>query len=227
MKIIAVIPCLNESAYIGDVVGKAVKHVDRVLVVDDGSSDNTTEVARQAGADVISHERRRGAGAATRTGFLAALKDGADIVVTLDGDGQHDADEIPCLIAPGLRGEADLIVGSRFFRPTTGMPQYRNLGIDIITWLYNVGARQKISDSQSCFRAHSRKFLETIEITRDDFGFSVEVLIKARRKGLKIVEVPASCYYHDESSTLDPITHGLGVAWSVIKLRTSIDLFNK
>ncbi len=227
MKIIAVIPCLNESAYIGDVVGKAVKHVDRVLVVDDGSSDNTTEVARQAGADVIRHERRRGAGAATRTGILAALKDGADIVVTLDGDGQHDADEIPCLIAPVLRGEADLIVGSRFFRPTTGMPQYRNLGIDIITWLYNVGARQKISDSQSCFRAHSRKFLETIEITRDDFGFSVEVLIKARRKGLKIVEVPASCYYHDESSTLDPITHGLGVAWSVIKLRTSIDLFNK
>lgn len=224
MRIIAVIPCLNEAAFISDIVGKALKHVDRVLVVDDGSSDHTSEVARQAGAEVIRHEKRRGAGAATRSGFLAALKEGADIVVTLDGDGQHDADEIPAVIAPLLKGEADLAVGSRFVKRDTNMPPYRNLGIDVITWLYNVGWKDKISDSQSCFRSYSRRLLEEVSITRDDFGFSVEVLIKARKKGLKIVEVPASCYYHAESSTLDPITHGLGVACSVIWMRAAIEL---
>jgi len=227
MKIIAVIPCLNEAAYIGDVVGKAIKYVDCVLVIDDGSNDDTSEVARRAGAEVIRHDKRRGAGAATRTGFQSALKDGADIVVTLDGDGQHDANEIPVVIGPVLKGEADLAIGSRFVKPATNMPPYRNLGIDIITWLYNAGMKDRIGDSQSCFRAHNRKFLETVQITRDDFGFSVEVLIKARRTGLKIMEVPASCYYHEESSTLDPITHGLGVAWSVLMLRMSIELFNK
>ena len=224
MKVIAVIPCLNEAAFISDIVVKALKHVDRVLVVDDGSTDNTAEVARQAGAYMIRHEKRRGAGAATRSGIHAALKEGADIVVTLDGDGQHDASEIPKVIAPLLQGEADLAIGSRFVKPDTNMPPYRNLGIYIITWLYNLGSKDKISDSQSCFRSYSRRLLETVEITRDDFGFSIEVLVKARKKGLKIVEVPASCYYHAESSTLDPITHGLGVAWSVIQLRAAIEL---
>ena len=227
MKIIAVIPCLNEAAYIGDVIGKALKHVDRVLVVDDGSGDNTSEVARRAGAEVIRHDRRLGAGAATRTGFLAALREGADIVVTLDGDGQHDANEIPVVIGPVLQGEADLVIGSRFVKPATNMPPYRSVGIDIITRMYNIGSLNKISDSQSCFRSYSRKLLEMVEITRNDFGFSIELLVKARKKGLRIVEVPASCYYHAESSTLDPITHGLGVAWSVIKLRAAVELFNR
>ncbi len=224
MKIIAVIPCLDEATFIGDIVGKAVKLVDKVIVIDDGSGDRTGEVARQAGADVIRHEKRRGAGAATRTGFLAALKAGADIVVTLDGDGQHDAAEIPTVIAPVLRGEADLAIGSRFVNPSTNMPPYRNLGIYIITWLYNIGSKNKITDSQSCFRSYSRRLLETIDIARADFGFSIEVLVKARKKGLKIVEVPASCLYHSGSSTMNPITHGLGVAWSVIQLRTAVEL---
>jgi glycosyltransferase involved in cell wall biosynthesis len=224
MRIIAVIPCLNEAAFINDIVVKALKHVDRVFVVDDGSSDRTAEVARQAGAEVIRHGKRRGAGAATRSGFQAALKEGANIVVTLDGDGQHDASEIPAVIAPLLKEEADLAIGSRFLKRDTNMPPYRNLGIDVITWLYNVGSQYKISDSQSCFRCYSRRLLETVEITREDFGFSIEVLVKARKQGLKIVEVPASCYYHAESSTLDPITHGLGVAWSVLQLRAAIEL---
>ena len=226
MKIIAVIPCLNEAAFIGDIVAKAREHVDKVFVIDDGSSDGTEEVARHAGAHVIRHEKRRGAGAATRTGFLAALKEGADIVVTLDGDGQHDAAEIPVLIKPLLDGEADLAIGSRFVNRSTNMAPYRNLGIDIITWLYNVGAKTKITDSQSGFRSHNRKLLEMIDITRADFGFSIEVLVKARKNRLKIVEVPASCLYHDRSSTMNPITHGLVVAWSVIRLRSAIELLN-
>jgi len=225
-SVIAVIPCLDEDQFIGDIVAKALRHADKVIVVDDGSTDGTADVARQAGAEVIRHEKRRGAGAATRSGFEAAIKMGADVVVTLDGDGQHNPAEIPGLIKPLLDGKADLVIGSRFINPSTNMPPYRNLGIYIITWLYNIGSKSNITDSQSCFRAHSRKLLESINITRADFGFSIEVLVKARKKGLKIVEVPASCLYHAQGSSMNPIAHGLGVAWSVVQLRTAIELFN-
>ena len=225
--IVAVIPCLNEEQFIGDVVARALKHVDKVFVIDDGSNDATARVAQEAGAGVISHPRSRGAGAATRTGFEAAIKMGADIVVTLDGDGQHDAAEIPNVIKPLLDGAADLAIGSRFIKPSTNMPAYRNWGIDIITWLYNTGSKSKITDSQSCFRAHSRKLLESINITRADFGFSIEVLVKARKKGLEIVEVPASCLYHAHGSSMNPIVHGLGVALSVVWLRLIYELFRR
>jgi len=221
MKIIAVIPCLNEEKFIGDVVNEARKHVDNVLVVDDGSSDRTTEVARNAGAEVISHEKRRGAGAATRTGFLAALKAGAGIVVTLDGDGQHNADEIPRLLEPVLSGQADLVIGSRFIIPETNVPLYRKLGIYFITWLYNFISNVKISDAQSGFRAHSRKLLESIDIKQDDFSFSIEVLLQARRMGFPIREVPVSCLYHEDGSTINPVEHGLSITFSIIKLRLS------
>jgi glycosyltransferase involved in cell wall biosynthesis len=108
VAVVALIPCLNEEQFIGDIVSKALNHVDRVIVIDDGSTDRTADVAQRAGADVIRHAKRLGAGAATRTGFLSALKAGADIVVTLDGDGQHNAAEIPNVIKPLLDGEADL-----------------------------------------------------------------------------------------------------------------------
>jgi glycosyltransferase involved in cell wall biosynthesis len=229
-KVIAAIPCLNEEQFIGDIVTRARRYVDKVIVVDDGSTDNTAEAAQAARAHVIRHKARQGAGAATRSAFEAAKKYNADILVTLDGDGQHNPDEIPQVLAPILRGEADLVIGSRFLEPTqqtqetpgtqrTNIRRYRKFGIDIITWLYNLGSKKKVSDSQSCFRAHNRKLLESIDITEDGFGFSVEVLIQARRKGFVIKEVPVSCIYHSQGSTINPLKHGFGVAFSVIKLR--------
>ena len=219
MKIIAVIPCLNEEHFINDVVVKTIKHVDRVVVVDDGSKDATARVAQEAGAEVISHPHRQGAGAATRTGFETALKLGADIVVTLDGDGQHNPEEISRLLAPILKGRADLVIGSRFLDPATNMPAYRKLGIDTITWLFNWGSPVRVTDSQSGFRAHSRKLLEAVKITRKDFSFSIEVLVKCRRLGLVIAEVPISCLYHAKGSTMDPLSHGIAVVWSVFRHR--------
>ena len=224
MKIIAVIPCLNEEYFISDVVVKAIKHVDKVIVIDDGSKDATVRVARDAGAEVISHPSSRGAGAATRTGFDAALQDGADIVVTLDGDGQHDPREIPIVVKPVLDGKADLVIGSRFTAEAK-VSLYRKFGIDIITWLYNAGHRAKISDAQSGFRAYSSKALEGIEITYPGFGFSIETLVQARKSGLTICEVPVTCIYHDSGSTEHPVTHGLSVVWSVVWLRLVHELF--
>jgi hypothetical protein len=134
------------------------------------------------------------------------------------------------VLAPVLNGEADLVIGSRFLQPTqktlsaqqtqrTNIRRYRKFGIDVITWLYNLGSKVKVFDSQSCFRAHSRGLLEAINITESGFGFSVEVLIKARRKSLVITEVPIFCVYHSQGSSLNPVAHGLGVALGVIRLR--------
>ena len=143
----------------------------------------------------------------------------------MDGDGQHNPDEIPALLAPVLEGKADLVIGSRFLSATK-VPRHRKLGIDIITWLYNVGHKDKIADGQSGFRAYSRKTIETIKITYPGFGFSIQSLVQPRKNKLKITEVPISCIYHYSGSTLDPLTHGLSVAWAVVQIRIEEELLN-
>ncbi len=217
--IIAVIPCSDEGLFISDVVTKTRQYVDKVIVIDDGSTDNTSEAAEAAGAVVIRHAKRQGAGAATRSGFEAARAENADVLVTIDGDGQHNPDEVPQVLAPILTDNADLVIGSRFIEPKTNIRAYRKFGIDVITWLYNFGSKVKITDSQSCFRAHNRRVIDAVNITENGFGFSVQVLIQARRKGFVIREVPISCVYHSQGSSLNPVVHGLSVAWDVIKLR--------
>jgi glycosyltransferase involved in cell wall biosynthesis len=223
--VVAAIPCYNEASYIGDVVRRAAAHVDAVVVVDDGSSDGTAEAARAAGAQVRRHDANRGPGAAARTCLEVGREMGADVLVTLDGDGQHDPDEIPAVVGPlldgvpGAPGRPDIVIGSRFLGGYTNVARYRKFGIDVITFLYNVGAREKITDAQSCFRAYSRRALDTLSIHEDGFGFSVETLVQARKAGLRIEEVSISCIYHDESHSMNPVLHGVGVALMVVKHR--------
>lgn len=230
-KIIAVIPCYNEEFSIADVVKLARKYVDAVVVADDGSIDRTAEVAYGDGASVIQSTSRKGVGANTALGIQRALweKD-CDVVVTLDGDGQHNASEIPKVIESVLEGKADLAVGVRPMRLIggDGMPRYRKFGIDVITWLFNVGARQKLADGQCCFRAYSRRLLKAVAIEERGFGFSTEIPIKARALGFRIVEVPVSCVYRRGTgldSTMNPVLHGLGVALATIKWRIKTELF--
>ncbi|MEW6033633.1 MAG: glycosyltransferase family 2 protein [Chloroflexota bacterium] len=218
-RVIAAIPCYNEARFIGDIVTRVKRFVPDVVVVDDGSVDGTSEVARQAGATVIAHSTQRGAGAATRSAFLAARERDADILVTLDGDGQHAPEDLPAVLAPALNGEADIVVGSRFLFPGYVVPAYRKFGIDVITWLFNVGAMPKVSDAQSCYRTYTRKAFGSLIPTEHGFGFSVQLLVEARRLGLRIVEVPIACIYHEHGSTKNPIIHGLGVALTVARLR--------
>jgi glycosyltransferase involved in cell wall biosynthesis len=135
-----------------------------------------------------------------------------DVLVTLDGDNQHDPDELEALVASVVKDKADMVIGSRFINGRNNAPKYRRIGIAIITWLFNVGAKSKISDAQSCYRAYGKKALNLLNITENGFGFSVELLIEARKKGLIITEVPISCIYNSASHSIDPITHGLIVA---------------
>ncbi len=217
--VVAALPCYNEARFIGDVVRRARAHADAVVVVDDGSSDGTADAALAAGAQIREHGANRGPGAAARSCFQAGLELGADVLVTLDGDGQHDPDEIPGVAAPILAGEADVVIGSRFLGGYNNVARYRKFGIDVITFLYNFGAPVKISDGQSCFRAYSRRALETLAIAEDGFGFSVETLVQARNAGLRIQEVSISCMYHEESHSMNPVLHGVEVALLVVKHR--------
>ncbi|KKN41639.1 hypothetical protein LCGC14_0721140 [marine sediment metagenome] len=225
MSIVAIIPCHNEAKYIGKIVREVRQHVDAVVVVDDASTDDTFRVAKMAGAHVAlaGVAGPVGQGRATMVG-LNAVKERypeATMIVTLDGDGQHNPEEIPRLLEPIWSGRADIVIGSRFLEDYK-IARYRKFGIDVITWLYNVGSGRKIVDGQSCFRAFHVMVFEFIHAVEDGFTFSTEVLIRARSRGLRIVEVPISCIYHDklsENSTKNPITHGLGVALGTLKWR--------
>jgi len=223
-KVIAAIPCFNTRRFIGDTVSRARKYVDQVIVVDDGSYDGTAEAARAAGALVISHGQNRGYGKAIKSCFEAARVNAADILVVLDGDGQHNPDEIPRLLAPILRGEAELIIGSRFLTGEVNMPSYRKFGIGVITSLFNLGSRTKVSDGQSGFRAYRRKIFEALSLSEKGMSVSIETLEEARKRGAIIKEVPISCLYSLPTLNLKVIRHGLRVALSVVKIRLKSSL---
>ena len=217
--IVAGIPAYNEEQFIAEVVRKARRFADEVIVVDDGSRDGTSEAAKAAGAVVINHGVHKGYGESIKSCFEVMKLNTADVLVVLDGDGQHNPDDIPRLLAPIFSGRADVVVGSRFLGGQTNMPRYRKFGIKVITFLCNFGSRVKVSDAQSGFRAYSKKVLDTLTISGSGMGASAEVIIKIREKGFSIKEVPISCIYHPASHSANPVIHGLGVALTVVKLR--------
>lgn len=225
-RVIAAIPCFNTESSVGSVVAAAGKYVDQVVVIDDGSQDGTAEVAREAGATVVSHGKNRGYGEAIKSCFAAARANGADILVILDGDGQHDPDEIPLLLAPIFDADSELVIGSRFLANGTEVPGYRRFGIRVITMLFNFGSGTKVSDSQSGFRAYTRNLFTTLHFSEKGMSISIEILGKARQSGARIQEVPISCRYASSTISLKAIRHGLGVALSVIRIRFKNGLHN-
>ena len=222
-RIIAGVPSYNVESFVGEVVHGALEYVDEVVVVDDGSSDGTAEVARAAGAVVRSHEVNLGYGGAINSCFEAAREMDADVLVILDGDGQHDSHEVPQIVSPALNGEADVVIGSRFLDRNSDIPYYRRFGIHVITWLFNVGSKTKVTDSQSGYRAYGRKTIQLISLRERGMSASVEILIKARRKGLVFREVPISCRYHAGSSSMNPVKQGLAVAMKLVWMRLAGD----
>ena len=215
--IVACIPAYNEEKTIAKVLLKTKKYVDKVIVCDDGSTDMTAAIAEALGAEVVRHERNMGYGAAIISLFRRARAMGVDIMVTLDADGQHDPDYVPRLIEPVMRGDADIVIGSRFLAEEVDIPAYRRIGIKIINWITGHGSK-KISDTQSGFRAYSRKAIETILPAEMGMGVSTEILLKAEERGLRIKEVPLKIIYDVERpSKINPVTHGLDVIFSTIK----------
>lgn len=220
--IIAAIPAYNEEKTIAKVVLLAQKYVDKVVVCDDGSTDMTAKIAERLGAEVIRHEKNIGYGAAVQSLFRRARELGANVTITFDGDGQHDPNEIPALTKPILKDDVDVAVGSRFLDKEGGeaVPFYRRVGIKAITKLAGVAINSKMSDAQHGFRAYSRKALEGLKLFENGMGVSVEILMKAKEQGLRVMEVPIGCNYHglENTSKYGPLRHGTGVVMSIVKL---------
>ena len=219
MKTIAAIPCYNEGLAIGSVALKASRHVDEVLVVDDGSIDDTVEVAEAAGATVVAHDENKGYGAAIRSCFTYAKANNADIMVILDGDGQHDASKIPDFVHALTTNGADIVIGSRFLEKNSGIPRYRIAGMKVLNLSTRVAGNIKTTDSQSGYRAYSRRAIEKITVTNPDMGAGSEILTQIKDYDLNVVEIPITARYDIENtSTKNPVAHGVGVLNSLIGL---------
>lgn len=217
------IPAFDEEKTIARVVLQSQSYADKVVVCDDGSTDLTATIAERLGAIVVRHEQNLGYGAAIQSLFREAEKLDADVLVTLDGDGQHDPSEIPKIVKPIIQGEVDIVVGSRLMDKRLGsvMPWYRRVGVRFITKLTNGQSKHdNVKDAQSGFRAYNRKSIEDLVIFEDGMGASSEILINARKQHLRICEVSSSCDYNNgtKTSTHNPVRHGVNVVASIIKL---------
>jgi glycosyltransferase involved in cell wall biosynthesis len=217
-NIIVVLPAFNEEVSIGSIVLLTKHYCDNVIVVDDGSSDRTAAISRRAGAHVIVHEVNKGKGAALKTGFAAAADLGADIIVTMDSDGQHNPADIPKLVAPIRDGIAEMVNGSRYLsHADKNTPVYRRVGQTILDTATNMNSGLRITDSQSGFRAFAASTKDVFRFNARGMAIESEMLADAGRSGLRIKEVEIGVRYDVDCSTMSPIKHGLGVLVMVLK----------
>ena len=223
MKTAIGIPAYNEEKNIAKIIVDSKKIADQILVCDDGSTDSTAAIAESLGAIVVKHPKNLGYGSAIHSIFLKAKEIDTDILVTIDADGQHRSEDIAKVIEPIKKGDADLIIGSRFLdRSAEKIPEYRKLGIKIITKVTNSSLKNKITDSQSGFRAYSKKVISKLNVSDMGMGISTEILIKSSSLGFRIGEVPIKVLYRGDTSTHNPISHGTSVLFSTVKY-TSIE----
>jgi len=217
------IPAFNEEKNIAAIITKLADITDTIIVCNDGSSDLTSDIAEKMGAFVINHEKNLGYGAAIRSIFLKAKELDGDILVTFDADGQHRIEDIEKVMKPIIDQEVDLVIGSRFLDESEKeVPQYRKVGIKVITKITNVSIKKQLTDSQSGFRAYSKKVLAELNPSELGMGISTEILIKASSKNFRITEVPIKILYAGDTSTHNPVSHGSSVILSTIKY-TSIE----
>ena len=208
-RIIVGMPAYNEAKYIGSLVVQARQFADEVVVVDDGSTDHTARVADLAGASVIRHMINKGYGSTIQSIFTEAKDRNADILVILDADSQHNPEEIPSLIKAVSEG-SDVVIGSREAQRNT-IAHYRRFGQGILSKLTSIASRKKLSDTESGFRAYSKKAISLLELKEKGMAISSEIVSEAAAKGLKVTEVPISVIYTQDGSTLNPVKHGFGV----------------
>jgi glycosyltransferase involved in cell wall biosynthesis len=204
MRTLALIPCFNEGTHIAEVVRRCREHTDAILVVDDGSTDHTAARAQAAGAVVISHGCNRGKGVALNNGYAYAVRHGYDAVVTLDGDAQHNPDEIPRFIEAARPDDVHMVLGSRM-SDVKDMPGIRRWTNRTTSWFVTLFSGQQVQDSQTGFRLIKRPVLESVRCVTANYEAESELLIKAGRKGFRIVEVPISTIYHGGKSSIHPV----------------------
>jgi glycosyltransferase involved in cell wall biosynthesis len=217
--LIAVIPAYNEQITIGSVVILVRQYVDHVIVVDDGSMDKTSEVAKIAGAEAIRLDDNTGKAYALLLGLKRARELNCKAAIMLDADGQHHPRDIPKLASLAITGDADLVIGSRFLEKNGKIPVYRQFGQKTLDLFTNVGSRQKVSDSQSGFRALSRKALDYLDFRSDGYNVESDMIAHFVASGLVLKEVPIDVLYEvPHKHKKHPVTHGMGVLSRLITM---------
>jgi len=209
-NIVIGMPAYNEEKYIGSIVMLVKQYAAEVIVVDDGSIDRTAKVAALAGATVIRHGENKGYGAAIQGIIFEAKKKNADILVIIDADAQHNPEEIPALINAVSEGY-DLVIGSRKMQTQSDIPAFRRFGQRVLLFFTNILSGEKLSDTESGFRAYSRKAMAELELKEKGMAISAETVSAATAKGLSVTEVPISVTYTKDGSTMNPVKHGMGV----------------
>lgn len=198
-QIYFVIPAYNEAACVGEVIRRVLSRYANVVLVDDGSADNTAEVSAAAGATVLRHLVNRGQGAALKTGIDYALEAGADIVVTFDSDGQHRLEDVEALIQPVLEGRCDVCLGSRFLEPGTRVPFFRWVTLKLGIVFTRVVSQIRVTDTHNGLRAFSRDAARRIQIRQDRMAHASEILDEISRLKLRFCEVPTRILYTEYS----------------------------
>ena len=219
-RIAAVIPALNAERSLGEVVRRTRNEVELTIVIDDGSTDRTSQIARAFGATVLRHEVNRGKGRALKTGFAHALRNGFEGVITLDADGQHLPEEIPKLLRARHNTRADLIIGGRAHH-FEGMTPRRRMANRFSAWSIAKASGAGVTDSQSGFRYYSAKLIREMTLRTDGFALESEVIVRAGRAGYPIVTVPIELGFIDGMSTSHyrPVLDTLRIAWTVLRTR--------
>jgi glycosyltransferase involved in cell wall biosynthesis len=205
-RIAVVIPAYNEEATIGSIVLGALRNCDQVYVINDGSTDKTSEVAKLAGADVLEMENNSGKAAALLRGLRTAKQNGFSYIVMMDGDAQHKSIDIPALIEPLKNGSADMVIGSRFLKEDNHVPKYRRVGLKVLNTFTNIGSKRKLTDTQSGYRALGPKALENLDFDSAGYLVGLDMITHFSNRGLNVIEVPVSVRYnvpngHKQGST--------------------------
>jgi glycosyltransferase involved in cell wall biosynthesis len=221
-KVLGIIPAYNEAGKIGQVLSTALKYLP-VLVIDDGSSDTTAQIAESSGAKVFRQKPNQGKGLALRAGFLHAIEAGFEAVVTLDADGQHDPDEIPAFLRAYQRNRADLIIGERDF---SQIPLVRRFANSLGKWSFSWAVGQPIRDNQSGYRLISRRMMEAVLGSRESgFEFEVEMIVVCIQKGFTLEWVPIRTIYGGEGSHIQPFKHTVEFTRMVLQTRRKMQKF--
>jgi len=215
MKKVVCIPAFNEEQIIEKIILEAKKFCDIVIVCDDGSSDKTSLIAENAGAIVIKHEKNYGKGKALKSLFEKCKDIEADVMVTIDGDGQFITDEIPILIEPIISGKYDVVIGYRF-ENADEMPRYRKVGNKVLDKMVQSASDLPFRDTQSGFRAYSKKAILAISFHSNGFGADSEILISASKQNLKFCEKKVSAGF--DTSSKHPVTHTASVVTTILEI---------
>tara|TARA_B100000315_G_scaffold260583_1_gene323159 strand:- start:8697 stop:9359 length:663 start_codon:yes stop_codon:yes gene_type:complete len=217
MNLLVVIPAYNEAFTIGKVVRRTIKIANHVIVIDDGSNDETARIAKSAGAEVIVLKKNMGKAFAIKSGIKDCTE--FEVTVIMDGDLQHLPNEIPLLLDEIKRG-ADICIGSRLLKNNNIMPRMNRISNKIASRLISSLIGKKITDPQSGFRAIKSNKLQLLDLEADRYAIDHIMLLEAGRKKFKIKEIPTSCIYGEEKSNIRPILDPLFVIYQVCRFLT-------